>query len=134
MLAGRVALIADFRPQEEYGKYRDGRVVNLGYSHAAGIDSLMKSTLLRGPSRNQAFALMLFVAALGLVPAYFSSARLLRRVGIAVALAAVILGVALCSLWKANFLFDPLIPPIALILSCELAGCLERSIRQHRHT
>lgn len=119
---GRVVVVADYRPGIDRHTQPDGRRMGACYVHASAIDSLINETAIRMPRAAGDFGIP-FAAALigGLIVAAPTRRRRLRYGLLAVTMILILL-VAVCIYWFALYLFNPLIPVFALLVSGFLCG------------
>jgi hypothetical protein len=123
LFGGKILLVADHRPGVDRHDYLNGRTgVSGSYAHAAAVQSIMERVWIRYP-RTELWALLTVAAAgAGLVIARFTGARRgPRYLLLAAATSLLVLG-SVAAYWFALYLWQPLMPVLALLIACELAA------------
>jgi serine/threonine protein kinase len=127
---GKAIVVSDFRSDADWFEHPDGRSIPGPYSHAVGLDTLLRNVPIRLPRRLGIYGL----PALGGLIACLIALSLPRRHALRMLLLAactiMFLVAAVCSYWRWRYLFNPLVPVLALWVVAEVAAAVQRIRRR----
>jgi hypothetical protein len=125
-VGGRVVLISDLRPPDNYARTPDGRTLCKSYAHAFAVDQLLRDAPIRIPSPGIVRTLTVLAAVSGLALGWRLASRWGARLGAYVAAATLILAACLLVAWTVKFLFPPSVALLGVIAAGELASAARR--------
>lgn len=130
--AGRLIVVGNFRAAAgDRHKLADGRIMSACYAQAAAIDALLRRVFVRVPTVTREWLLPLLGSVLGCLAGVIAPNRLRRYLGMT-ALTAVFLLASMTVYWRAQYLFDPLVPVVALLIAGELSSVVHRAVSGRR--
>ncbi|MHC5114583.1 MAG: protein kinase domain-containing protein [Planctomycetota bacterium] len=125
-LADRVVVIGNARNGVDLHPYVGGRRIYGCYAHAVGIDALSRGVTVRFPRPWQVIVVLLAGAMLGGLVAVLVRGSAWRRLLVLGAVAVLGIAVAVMAYRQASYLFNPVIPIVAMLLAAWLASRLVR--------
>lgn len=129
----KAIIIGNFR-RSAGDRYRlaDGRILSPCYGHAAAIDALLRKVFVRMPRVTGEFVIPLVGALLGCITAFLIAGGALRRYLAMAVLTAVFLAVSVIAYWQFQYLFNPLVPVLALLVAGEMSAAVHRVVTSRR--
>jgi len=124
--AGKVVLIGNARTEVEQYPTPDGREVPGCYLEAAAVDALIREVFVRMPRVKDRWVLPLTGAGLGCLAGLVLASRSKTRYGAVVAGAAIFFMASVLAYGQWLYLFNPLLPIIALLLAAPASAWIRR--------
>lgn len=129
----KAIIIGNFRLSAgDRHRLADGRILSACYGHAAAIDALLRKVFVRMPRVTGEFVIPLVGALLGCITALWAAGRALRRYLAMAVLTAVFLAASVIAYWKFQYLFNPLVPVLALLVAGEMSAAVHRVVTSRR--
>jgi len=118
--AGKVVLVGNMRTGIDRHPHPDGRVLAGCHAHAVGIDQMLRSVAILRPRWVTRYALTALGGVLGCVLVLLATGRRIRAYAGMIAAGLIVVGASLAAIRFYNYLCNPIVPLIAMILACEL--------------
>jgi serine/threonine protein kinase len=119
----------DFPTDRDWYAHPDGRILPGCYGHAVGIEMLLAGGVIRNESELVGWVGLAVAAMLGVLVAGLSTGRVLRRVLLLAAATIALFFVSLFAYRALHYVFNPLVPLLAMIVASELAVGVNRARR-----
>lgn len=130
---GRAVMIWAGLPDSDRHGHPDGRVLRGHHGQAVGLDMLLGEGAVRLPPPNHIVLVLSAMAAVGVLAAAGTRLRWPRRVVVLLVLAMLAYVASVLTYRSVHYLFDPIVPVIAMVVAAELsAGVLRiRAARRY---
>jgi CHASE2 domain-containing sensor protein len=128
-LAGKAVVIGDFRSDQDCHPHPDGRMLAGCYGHAVGIEMLLAGGVIRNEGTLVGWVSLAAAALLGVLIAGVSTGRVLRRILLIFAATVLLFFVSLFAFRELHYVFNPLVPLLAMIVASEVAVGVNRARR-----
>jgi hypothetical protein len=119
--AGRTVVVGNTRGGVDLHPHADGRHIYGCYAHAVAIDALARAATVRFPRPLHFAGVLLASAVIGGLVAVGIRGPAWRRIGALACLAAAGMTLSILTYRQASYLFEPLIPLLAMVLASVLA-------------
>ncbi|MHC4129727.1 MAG: serine/threonine protein kinase, partial [Planctomycetota bacterium] len=130
-LGGKAVVIGDFRAGRDSYPHPDGRVLAGCYGHAVGIERLLDGGVIRNQGDVMGWTSSGLAALLGVLIAGVSTGRAGRRLLLLGGVTVMLFFASLFTYRLLHYVFNPLVPVLAMIVASELAVGANRA-RQTR--
>ncbi|MHC4416581.1 MAG: serine/threonine protein kinase [Planctomycetota bacterium] len=128
-LGGKAVVIGDFRAGRDSYPHPDGRLIAGCNGHAVGLDMLLAGGVIRNEGPIVGWTSSAVAALLGVLIAVVSTGRVLRRVLLIAAVTVILFFVSLFAYRVLHYVFNPLVPLLAMIVAGEVAVGVYRARR-----
>ncbi len=125
-VGGRIVLIADARPDDNYAGTPDGRTLCRTYAHALAVDQLLRDAPIRIPAPGTVSLLTVLSVLAGLGLGWWLAQNAAGRAVAYGLAAALITGICVLAAWSLKFLYPPLVALVGVVVAAELAAVARR--------
>jgi CHASE2 domain-containing sensor protein len=127
--AGKAVVIGNFRTDVDRHPHPDGRIIPGPYGQAVGIERLLAGGVIRNEGDRVGGLSAALAAVTGVLIAAVSTGRVRRRILLFAAAAVFLFLVSLLAFRLLHYVFNPLLPLLAMVAAGELAVGVNRARR-----